>query len=90
VLTALEDGSQRWSDSALIDRARDLGRVAVSSDRDFIVEARRLQDEGIAFAGVIYVVQNTPVGTWIEELELLAKAGEPADFVDTLLFLPFR
>lgn len=90
VLTALEDGSHRSSDRALIERATELGRVAVSSDRDFIVEARRRQREGSAFSGVIYVAQITPTGTWVEELELLAKVGEPKDFADTLLFLPLR
>ena len=89
VLTALEDGSERLSDAALIDRAVELNRVVVSSDRDFIVEARRRQSDGIAFAGVIYVAQSTAVGTWVDQLELLAKVGEPDDFADTLLFLPF-
>lgn len=65
-----------------------LKRVAVSLNHDFIVEARRRQRNGTTFARVIYVPQKTPVGTWVDELEPLAKAGDPSDFADALLLLP--
>lgn len=90
MLTAFEDGAHRVPDSKLLDRATVLGRVLFSSDEDLIVEARRRQQEGASFAGVIFAPQEYPVGLCIEELELAAKAGEPKDFVDSLLFLPFR
>lgn len=67
-----------------------LGRIAVSSDRDFIVEAHRRQREGIEFAGVIYVPQSTPIGVSIDDLVLVAEASDRKDLFNTLLFLPLR
>lgn len=90
LLTALEDGAHRLPDPKLLDRAAVHGRVLFSSDEDLIVEARLRQQKGVSFAGVIFAPQEYPVGLCIEELELVAKAGEPKDFVDSLLFLPFR
>lgn len=90
VLTALADGFERATDLEILDRATELGRVAVSSDHDFIVEGRRRQKEGARFAGIIFVRQDLPVGVVIDDLELIALAGEPGDLVDSLLFLPIR
>jgi hypothetical protein len=89
VLTALEDGAQRLPDPELLDRATTLARVLVSTDKDLIIEARRRQREGVQFAGVVYAAQKLAVGHCIDQLELLAKAGEPGDLADSLLFLPF-
>jgi hypothetical protein len=89
VLTALEDGAQRLSDPELLDRATALARVLFSTDKDLIIEARRRQREGVRFAGVVYAAQKLAVGHCIDQLELLAKAGEPGDLADSLLFLPF-
>jgi len=90
VLTTFEDGRHRLSDPELLDRATQLGRVLFSSDEDLVVEARRRQKNDDEFAGVIFAPQDLPVGLSIEQLELIAKVGEPKDFVNSLLFLPFR
>lgn len=90
VLTALEDGTHRLADPELLDRATALGRALVSSDEDLVVEARRRQRAREAFAGVIYAPQDLPVGLCVEELEVVAKAGEPKDLAGSLLFLPQR
>lgn len=66
VLTAFEDGTHRFSDPELLDRATALGRALISSDVDLIVEARRRQREGVTFAGVLFVPQALPVGPCIE------------------------
>jgi len=90
-LTAQEDGTARWLDPALLDRSSELGRVLFSQDEDLLAEAARRQREGIHFAGVIYGPQLAlSVGQYIEELELLAKAGQPADFVNRVQYLPLR
>lgn len=89
-LTAFEDRAHLLPDSELLDRATALGRPLFSSDEDLIVEARRRQREGESFAGVIFAPQSAPVSTCIERLEILAQAGEPADFADWLLFVPLR
>jgi hypothetical protein len=90
VLTAYEDRAQRLSDPELIDRATILRRVVFSSDEDLIVEARRRQRDGAYFSGVIFAPQEYPIGACIEVLEVVAKAGEPEDFANSLMFLPRR
>lgn len=90
VLTALEDGASRLTDAELLDRAAALGRVLFSTDRDLVIEARRRQRLGVPFAGVVFGSQSLPIGPCVEQLELLAKAGEPADFLGSLIFLPLR
>lgn len=54
VLTVQGDGRDQSSDSAVLDRAAELGRVVVTRDRDFLIEAAFRQHHGISFAGVIY------------------------------------
>jgi hypothetical protein len=91
VLTAQEDGTARWEDAALLDRASDLNRVLFSQDEDLLAEAASRQREGRRFAGVIYAPQLAlAVGQFIDELELIAKAGEPADFSERVTYLPLR
>jgi len=57
VLTAQEDGTARWSDPDLLDRATELARVLFSQDEDLLAEAARRQSRGVAFSGIIYVPQ---------------------------------
>ncbi len=90
VLTALEDGAHQLTDPELLDRATALDRVLFSNDRDLVLEARRRQRDGVRFTGVVFAPQNLPIGLCVEQLELVVKAGEPEELVDSLLFLPFR
>jgi hypothetical protein len=74
-----------------LTRATELDKVLVSQDEDLLVEAARRQSLGIGFNGVIYAPQLAlTIGQIIEQLELLAKAGVPADFANTVQFLPLR
>ena len=89
VLTAFEDGASTLPDPALLDRATALGRVLFSQDTDLLIEAARRQATGQGFAGGIYAHPlRIPIGTCVEELVLLAVAGEPADLSNQVLFLP--
>jgi len=91
VLTAQEDGTAEWEDPGLLDRATELGRVLSSQDGDLLIEAAKRQRTGLRFGGVIYAPQLTlSVGQFIEELELLAKAGVPTDFENRVQYLPLR
>jgi hypothetical protein len=91
VLTAQEDGTGRWNDGALLDRAKELGRVLFSQDEDLLIEAANRQRNDINFRGVIFAPQLAlSIGQFIDELELLAKAGEPADFENAVQYLPLR
>jgi hypothetical protein len=89
VITAQLDGTTRLKDPALLDRASELGRVLFSQDEDLLAEAKHRQRSGQHFAGVIYAHQlGITVGRAINDLETLAKAGTPDDFVNRVEFLP--
>ena len=91
VVTAQEDETAEFEDAALLDRATVLGRALFSQDSDLLAEAGRRQSSGAAFAGVIYAHQQAlSISRFIEELEIIAKAGEPADVADRVTFLPLR
>jgi hypothetical protein len=89
--TAFEDGTHRLQDPDLLDQSIARGRVLYTNDVDLVVEARRRQHTGQPFAGVIYAQQGSlGIGHQIEELELAAKATEPEELANTLLFLPLH
>jgi hypothetical protein len=88
-LTAFEDNAAESSDPDLLDRAMALGRVLVTSDRDFLIEAERRQVMGLEFAGIIYAHPlRVSVRTCIDDLETIAKVGQPQDFENLVQFLP--
>lgn len=91
VLTSQEDGTAQWEDPDLLDRAGAIERVLFSQDEDLLTEAAKRQKAAVPFSGVIYAPQLAlSIGQLIEELELLAKAGVPADFANRVLYLPLR
>jgi hypothetical protein len=91
VLTAQEDGTRRFSDPDLLDRATALNRVLFTRDEDLLREAARRQQQGEFFAGVIYAHQETvTIGQCIADLELLAKVSEPEDFMNRVEYLPIK
>lgn len=91
VLTAQEDGTERWDDPELLERAQTLGRVLFTQDDDLLHEASRRQRVSQPFAGVIYAhQQNITVRQTIEDLELLAKVCEPEEMANRVVFLPLK
>jgi len=91
VLTAQQDGTRRLADPLLLDRATELGRVLFTQDDDLLREARFRQQSGIRFAGVIYAHQlNVTVGECIEDLEIVAGASEPAEWINRVEYLPLK
>lgn len=91
VLTAQQDGTTRWGDDRLLERAGELGRVLFTQDDDLLNEAAALQRRARAFSGVIYAhQQNLTVRQTIEDLELLAKVGEPGELANRVTYLPLR
>jgi hypothetical protein len=91
VLTAEADGTRRFEDSALLDRATALGRVLFSQDEDLLIEAASRQENGIPFTGVLYAhQQRVTIGQCVNDLEFLALAGEPEDFVNKVAYLPLK
>ncbi|HWQ34537.1 MAG TPA: DUF5615 family PIN-like protein [Blastocatellia bacterium] len=89
VLTAQEDGAAELPDPELLDRATELGRVLFTQDDDLLREARRRQQAGEFFAGVIYAHQlNITIGQCIADLELIAKACALSECAGVTLYLP--
>jgi hypothetical protein len=89
VLTAFEDGTSSTGDPELLDRAEELGRVLFTRDDDLLAEAVRRQRDGVRFQGVVYAHQlRVSIGACIEDLEIIAGAGETEDLLNSIVFLP--
>ncbi|MGE0822932.1 MAG: hypothetical protein AB7G75_11720 [Candidatus Binatia bacterium] len=90
MLTAYEDEASELEDVELLNRAEELGRVLFTRDDDLLAEATKRQRAGIPFCGIVYAHQlRVAIGRCVEDLELIAKAGEPADLMNQVVFLPF-
>ncbi len=89
VITAYEDGHHRAPDARLLDRAQALGRVLFSQDDDLVAEAVLRQREGARFYGIVYAHQlRVSIGAIIDDLNLIAMAGDAEDLANTVQFLP--
>lgn len=72
-----------------MDRAKELERVLYTQDEDFLSEASRRLREGIPHYGLVYAHQlQVSIGRCVRDLELIAKAFDPVDMIDQVLFLP--
>jgi predicted nuclease of predicted toxin-antitoxin system len=91
VLTAQEDGSRELLDPELLDRAIELGRVLCTQDDDLLREAKRRQQTGESFAGIIYAHQlGITVSQCIADLELIAQASESHEWLNCTIYLPLK
>jgi hypothetical protein len=91
VLTAQEDGSRELSDSRLLERATELGRILFTQDVDLLTEAASRQRMGVRFVGVIYSAQKrVTIGKCIDDLELIAKAEDLSEWVNRVEHLPLK
>ncbi|HAZ45589.1 MAG TPA: hypothetical protein DDW76_30510 [Cyanobacteria bacterium UBA11369] len=89
VLTVQEDNRTSTPDLIILDRATELQRVMFTQDQDFLIEANRRQVEEVNFAGVIYAHRkNVTIGDCVRDLEIIAKASEPEDLANQVLYLP--
>lgn len=89
VITAYEDGASDMDDPELLDRASELERVLFTQDDDLLAEATKRQRNGIPFRGIIYAHQlSVSIGACIDDLEIIAQAGEPEDLTNRVQFLP--
>lgn len=89
VLTAIEDGSNTLPDDELLERARALGRLLFAQDIRFRVMAEDWQRRGRPLAGLIFGHHRGPtIGQYVADLELIAKASEPAEWHDVVRRLP--
>jgi hypothetical protein len=89
VVTVQEDGRSSADDPVVLDRAIELARVLFTEDDDLLAEAVRRQQVGQSFPGVIFAHQPAvSIGTCVNDLELVARAGKPEEFVSTVYFIP--
>lgn len=91
VLRAQDDGHEETPDRELLDHAASLGRVLVTFDKDFLVEAHRRQLENVRFCGIVFSRQNqVETGQWIAELEILATCLDAHDVADRVIDVPLH
>jgi hypothetical protein len=91
VLRAQDDGVAELADEELLQRATDLGRVIFTQDVRFKALAEDWQRTHKRFAGMLFGNHlGVTVGTYVKDLELIAKATDPSDWVDVIEHLPYR
>jgi hypothetical protein len=89
VLTAKDDGSERLADDQLLERASALGRPIVTHEIRFRAMAENRQQQGRPFCGLIFGhPMRMSIGQFVKELEVIAKATDPHDWVNSIERLP--
>lgn len=89
VLTAQADHSTTLPDHALLERARHLGRVMVTSDIRFRALAESWQQSGRYFEGLVFAHPlHVTIGQMVLNLELIARAISPEEIQNQVVFLP--
>lgn len=90
VVTAIEDGRDELSDEDLLDRASSLGRVLFTQDIRFKAMAEDWQRQGRPFVGLSFGHQRgATIGKYISDLEIIAQATDPVDWVGAIEHLPY-
>jgi hypothetical protein len=91
VLTAREDAAAQLPDAALLKRATALGRLLFTQDIRFKSLAEDWQRTGQPFAGLVFGHQlHGSIGQYVRDLELIAKATQPAEWWCQIEQLPLR
>ena len=91
VLRAQDDNAAEMTDAALLQRATELGRIIFTHDIRFKALAEYWQRQGRSFAGLVFGNQmGVTIGTYVSDLELIAKATDPPEWVNVVLHLPFK
>jgi hypothetical protein len=74
---------------SLLQRARDLGRIMVTSDIRFRALAERWQAQYLPFDGLIFAHPlHVTIGQMVLDLELVAQALTQEEIRNHVLFLP--
>jgi predicted nuclease of predicted toxin-antitoxin system len=91
VVRAQDDGAAERSDEELLQRAGRLNRVIFTHDIGFKAIAQAWQGQGKSFAGLLFGNQlGVTIGTYVRDLELIAKVTDPAEWVNVVQHLPFK
>ena len=90
LVTARDDGHAEAPDDELLDRAHQLGRLVFTQDIRFKALAEAWQRLDRPFAGLAFGHQlRGTIGQYVRNLELIAHASEPTEWVGTGVYLPF-
>src|SRR5262249_7377862 len=91
VLRAQDDDAAELLDDELLQRCSVLGRLLFTQDLRFKAMAENWQRQGRTFAGLLFGNQlGVTVGTYVKDLQLIAEATEPAEWVNVVQHLPFK
>jgi hypothetical protein len=89
VLTAQEDNATGLDDPELLNRSTTLGRVLFTQDIRFKARAEDWQRAARPFAGLIFGHQlHGSIGQYVRDLELIAQATEPQEWLGRVEKLP--
>jgi hypothetical protein len=89
VLTAQDDGTLQLQDAQLLERATQLGRVLFTHDIRFKALAKEWQRQGRPFGGLVWGhPMRLTIGGMVTDLELIAKACDPAEWENVVERLP--
>jgi Domain of unknown function (DUF5615) len=90
VLTCIEDGWFESDDGDLLEHAHELGRLVFTQDIRFKALAQDWQRQGRPFAGLLFGHQlGGTIGQFVKDLELIAKASDPDEWMSTIEYLPY-
>ena len=90
VLTAQEDEAAQLVDSALLTRATERGRLLFSQDEDLPKRHGDNGKENRSPESCMRHQLNVSIGAIISDLELIAGATDPEEWVGTVVFLPLK
>ena len=90
VVTSQEDGTDHLEDDVLLARVTLLGRLILTQDLRFKAMAEDWQSRGRAFGGLLYGHQRHGIGPYVKDLELIAKASDPSDWINRVEYLPYQ
>jgi predicted nuclease of predicted toxin-antitoxin system len=90
VLRAQDDDAAEMTDQNLLQRATELGRIIFTQDVRFKALAEEWQRQGKPFSGLLFGNQlGVTIGNYVKDLELIAKATDPAEWMNVIQHLPF-
>ena len=91
VLRAQDDEAAQMTDEELLLRATGLGRIIFTQDIRFKALAESWQRQGKTFSGLLFGNQlGVTAGTYVKDLELIAKATDPTEWINVIQHLPYK
>ena len=89
VLTCRDDETTNWEDNPLFERAAELDRILFTMDEDHLAIARRWQQTGREFAGLLFAhALGISIGKAIDDIELIATACDLSEMRNQVQYLP--